>query len=281
MIPMYNVPTDKKDIWNPSFYKDFLGYESVIPWWHPLEPQYPNEWPNIDDYNSWFNQSAKVNQLPADFHVSFIPQSALTRYEQDVYLRRTVCTRKENWHDFFNNMTWILYPKTKWALIQRSYHENADKLPTQTRTKRQNLLAHFDECGMILCSDQPELFNDVKTHAWKKLFVQTRDLKTHAWPLIFGHGLFEKAKNPYIGMTAKSVFLEVPSAFFDLPMLARISYIDTQIAEWILSVDFPNEPKALHPFPMLGWPDWHAQNKDPAFYDNRHYFRPMPLPASR
>ena len=281
MIPMYNAPIDKKDIWNPFFYKDFLGYESVVPWWQPLESQFQNKWPDIDAYNTWFKQSAVVNQLPADFHVSFIPQSALASYEQDVYLRRNVCTRQENWHDFFNNVTWILYPKTKWAIIQRGYQENSDKLPTQARTKRQNLLAHFDECGMIFCSDCPSLFNQVKNHAWKKLFFETANLKVHAWPLIFGHGLFEKAKNPYIGMTGKIVFLHVRPDFFDLPMLARISYIDTKMAEWILSADFPDEPKALHPFPMLGWPDWHVQNRDPAFYDNCCYFRPMPALGSR
>lgn len=281
MIPIYNVLTDKKDIWNPSFYKDFVGYESVITWWHPLEPQFQSKWPTIDDYNIWFKQFARINELPAEFYVSFIPQSTLTNYEQDVYLRRNVCTRKENWHDFFNNVTWILYPKTKWAIIQRIYQENADKPPTQARTQRQNLLAHFDECGMIFCSDRPSLFHEVKTHAWKKLFFETADLKAHAWPLIFGHGLFEKAKNPYIGMTGKCFFLEVTTPFFALPMLRRISYVDIKMAEWILSVDFPEKPKALHPFPMLGWPDWHAQNRDPAFYDNHHYFRPLPTVSNR
>jgi len=274
---MYNARIDKKDIWNPLFYKDFLGYESLVPWWQHYESQFQNKWPDIDDYNAWFRQSAEVNHLPSEYHVSFIIQSELADYEQDVYLRRNVCTRKENWHDFFNNLTWILYPKTKWALIQRSYQENADKPLTQVRSKRQNLLAHFDECGMVLCSVKPSLFNDVKMFSWKKLFFETTDLAEHAWPLIFGHGLFEKAKNPYVGMTGKVVFLEVAPEFFDLPILERLGFVDTKMAAWIASLDFPAEPKALHPFPLLGWPKWHAQNSDPSFYDNRDYFRSMPV----
>lgn len=92
--------------------------------------------------------------------------------------------------------------------------------------------------------------------------------------MIFGHGLFEKAQNPYIGMTGKVMFLEVTADFFRLPIHERLKYIDLQLAEWILSANFPEEPKALHPFPLLGWPKWHAQNHSAVFYDNQNYFRP-------
>ncbi len=281
MIPMYNVLIDKKDIWNPSFYKDFLGYESLVPWWQQYEWQFQKKWPDINDYNAWFAQSARVNHLPSNYHVSFIPQSPNANYEQDVYLRKNVCTRINNWHDFFNNVTWVLYPKTKWAIIQRSYQENTDKPHKNVRTKRQNLLAHFDECGMVFCSDKPALFNDVKTFSWKKLFVETPEIKRHAWPLIFGHGLFEKADKPYIGMTGKAVFLQVTPDFFEQSMQERLQFIDEKIAAWILHADFPDDPKALHPFPLLGWPKWHPQNGDPTFYDNRDYFRPMPAVPRR
>lgn len=273
---MYNVQIDRKDIWNPSFYKDFLGYESLVPWWQQYEDQFQNKWPDIDHYNQWFQKFATINHLSSEYHVSFIPQSAQAVYEQDVYLRKNVCTRINNWHDFFNNVTWILYPKTKWAIIQRSTQENINKPPQQVRTKRQNLLAHFDECGMVLCSAEPDLFNYVKTFSWKNFFLEP-DLVLRAWPLIFGHGLFEKANKPYIGMTGKVIFLQVEPMFFDLSIEQRLSFIDDQLSAWILHADFPDDPKALHPFPMLGWPKWHAQNTDPAFYDNRNYFRPMPV----
>lgn len=273
MIPIYNAPIDKKDIWNPSFYKDFLGYESLLPFWKSHEALFQCHFPVIEDYNALFREKALAERLPSQYHVSFILQSIESRYEQAVFHQRVIPTRLENWHDFFNNMTWILYPKTKWAIIQRSHEENTKKSLVNVRSKRQNLLAHFDECGMVLCSDSPELFEDIKAFSWKKFFLETK-LTSHVWPLIFGHGLMEKAVNPYIGMTGKAVLLPVNADFFSLAMSSRLTFIDEQLSAWILSADFPSEPKALHPFPLLGWPKWHARNTDATFYDNRDYFRP-------
>lgn len=275
MILTHNARIDKKDIWNPFFYKDFLGYESIIPWWQQREPQ-QLLWPEVQDYNAWFKQAASLNALPLENHFSFTIQTRQTCYEQEVFCHHSIPTRQNSWHDFFNNVTWILYPKTKWAIMQRMQQENLTKASGVVRTTRQNLLAHFDECGMIFCSDKPEWFQAVKMHAWKKLFLETTHLRRHAWPLIFGHGLFEKAQNPYIGMTGKMLFLEVKADFFALSMHDRIAYVDTQIAEKIMSDELPTEPKALSPFPMLGWPKWHQQNDQPAFYENLQYFRPLP-----
>ncbi|MGE3319057.1 MAG: DUF3025 domain-containing protein [Candidatus Berkiella sp.] len=273
MIPTYNAPIDKKDIWNPSFYKDFLGFESLVPFWQPYEMQFQRDWPVIEDYNAWFRQKALSSQLHDQYHVLFAPQTADTRYEQDVYHQSLISTRLQNWHDFFNNVTWILYPKTKWAIIQKSYEENVNKPSLKVRSKRQNLLAHFDECAVVLCSDRPELFEDIKAFSWKKFFFETQHLTSHAWPLLFGHGLLEKAIRPYIGMTGKAVFLPVNSDFFTLPINARLALVDEKLSTWILSENFPSEPKSLHPFPLLGWPNWHVDNRDATFYDNRDYFR--------
>lgn len=265
---MYNAPTDKKDIWNPFFYKDFLGYEPLILWWQQYESQFQDRWPSIQDYNAWFQYQFPQNPLV------FISQTVDSRYEQDVYLEKSIPTRYQNWHDFFNNVTWILYPKTKWALVERSFQENASRTHPLQRTKRQNLLAHFDECGMVFCYDKATLIEDIQAFSWKKFFYETVNLSQHGWPMIFGHGLFEKAQNPYIGMTGKVMFLEVTADFFRLPIHERLKYIDLQLAKWILSANFPEEPKALHPFPLLGWPKWHAQNHSAVFYDNQNYFRP-------
>lgn len=276
MILTHNAPIDKKDIWNPFFYKDFLGYESIVFWWQQHEQQFAQCWPDVQDYNAWFKQAAIFNTLPAENYFSFSIQTKQTCYEQEVFLHRRVPTRLQSWHDFFNNVTWILYPKTKWAIMQRMQEENRSKTAGIVRTTRQNLLAHFDECGMIFCSDKPEWFETVKMHAWKKLFLETTHLQSHAWPLIFGHGLFEKAQNPYIGMTGKMFFLQVEPAFFALSLHDRILHVDIQVAKWILSEELPAEPKTLSPFPMLGWPKWHQHNDQTAFYENVQYFRPRP-----
>ncbi len=83
----------------------------------------------------------------------------------------------------------------------------------------------------------------------------------------------EKALKPYVGMTAKAVFLEVDTDFFHLDTMAQNRLLDERVAAYLLSDTFPDYPKGLHPFPLLGWPTWH-QNQDEAFYLDQTYFRP-------
>jgi len=257
---MSNVPINKNDSWNPYFYKNFVGFSSIVPFWAEVASQFLLGWPSIADFND----------LRSEGDLAFILQQSGMVYEAQIYLKRQVPTRLNVWHDFFNNLTWLVFPRTKWAMITRSMQEKRGA----QRTSRQNLLAHFDECGMVLCSVQPDYFKMVKQHQWKALFWEARDLIQQAEPFIVGHGLLQKGLAPYIGMTGKVILMTVLPHFFSLSAVEKLAYIDQKLAHYILSEAFPNLPKSLDPFPLLGWPGWHQDNRCAEFYDNHDYFRP-------
>ncbi len=255
----------KSELWDPFFYKKFPGFDSILPFWESRQHDFVEHWPCIAD----FNQLAEKKKIP----VRFIEQAADMRYETEIYQHRLVPTRLACWHDFFNNLTWLNFPLSKWAIIERGQQEK--KLQSnQKRTPIQNVLAHFDECGIIFCSDNPYFFELLQSHAWKKIFWELRDeaLK-HCQPILFGHGMMEKALSPYIGMTAKTIFFEVPSSFLALTMEHKIATMDKILASYIASDKLPHSPKNLSPFPLLGWPGWETANTDSHYYDNTDYFR--------
>ncbi len=254
---MFKEQQNKKDFWKPSFYKDFPGFASITPFvekW--LGQAYPH-WPSIDD----FNRAQK-----ADIH--FVLQEKEMRYLWEIHQNRHIPTRLYNWHDLFNNITWLIFPKIKAAIVAKMCCEPFEG---KSRSSVQNLLAHFDECGVVICADDVSLFALIEHHCWLEFFLK-EDLKQHCLPVLFGHGLMEKALTPFIGMTAKTLFLQVDPCFFTMPTSVQNDIVDEKIAQFILSDAFPRYPKALHPFPLLGWPDWHPQQND-AFYLNKSYFR--------
>ncbi len=155
----------KKDIWNPYFFKEFKGFASIIPLWNTLLDQYHQGWPSISDYNHFADDLHLNNTL------SFIEQDEDMRYLWEIYYHGKIPTRTHNWHDFFNNMTWLLFPQLKAAIVKKlCMSETWEK----TRTPLQNTLAHFDECGIVICSDKPALFELIKQFEWNAFFCQQK-----------------------------------------------------------------------------------------------------------
>lgn len=253
--------------WDPYFYPKFPGFKNSLPLWEKM-PLFEN-WPLIEDYN----QMANFTNNPS---LRFMVQNSQMDYENEVYTAHQVPTRLYHWHDFFNNLSWLTFPKAKWAMIEQSQREKIAANNHQRSTK-QNVLAHFDECGILLCSDQDEFFSSIAEFEWKKNFWDKREaLLEHCYPIILGHGILEKCLKPYLGMTAKAIFVKTPSHFFKLTAAQKIALIDENLSHFILSPNFPQTPKNLIPFPLLGWPKWHPANDFASFYDNNDYFRSKP-----
>lgn len=250
--------------WSPFFYKTFAGYSSLLSLWEPIAAQFQSHWPLPDD----FNRLAKENNLN---DLSFIQQDVQMNYETMIYSQRQIPMRLNLWHDFFNNLTWLCFPKIKWAITTRYLKEKH----LEKRTPRQNLLAHFDECGMVICCSKPDYFDKVRQFQWKSFFCETPDIIQVCEPFIIGHGLLEKCLSPYVGITGKALFLTVEQSFFALTLKDKLQYIDRTIADYIASDMFPALPRSLHPFPFLGWPGWYEENLSKDFYNNQDYFRPL------
>ena len=127
---MYNARTNKKDIWNPHFYKSFPGFADIATIWEPCLDRFLNDWPNIAGYR-WI----------ANHAYDFVADHPDIQYEHSIYYQGQIPTRNHSWHDFFNNLTWIRWPKIKHAILKKSIESAQLK---GARTTIQNTLAHFD-----------------------------------------------------------------------------------------------------------------------------------------
>jgi hypothetical protein len=253
---------------NPYFYRDFPGYESL--WFWPSIAPHHRDWLKVEDYNALTKEIYR--DVPLDCQVAFTEQQSESFYEWQIFQERLVPTRNQSWHDFFNNLTWLTWPRLKSALIKRLCEDSLSTgNPSRARSPLQNCLTQLDEFGAVICCDDEELISHIKNFQWQTLFL-TPDLLEHCQCTLIGHGLFEKLLNPFIGLTAKAIILQVKSDYFRLPYPEQLSFVDKALAQYLLSETFPKASKALQPFPILGWPTWHA-NQDEAFYANKRYFR--------
>jgi hypothetical protein len=157
--------------------------------------------------------------------VEFVPQEAKTDepYETRVYSRGKVLTRNNNWHDLFNALVWITFPRSKAAINRHHYKEMLAHQAEGKRGTPRDVLTLFDEGGLIVVSSVPELGALLREFRWKDLFWQRRDevkaaMRFHA----FGHSIYEKMLQPYKGITAKTVIFDVPPGeIFQRPGRAR------------------------------------------------------------
>ena len=92
--------------------------------------------------------------------------------------------------------------------------------------------------------------------------------------LLFGHAMYEKALQPFVGLTAKSILLHVPEAMLKLQGDALNDAVDHRLADYVADASQLMRGKSLSPLPVLGVPGWWPQNETATFYDDVSYFRP-------
>ena len=237
----------------------------------------PDRWPTHADLNG---AAAGIATLPGLELRFVLPRAQGDReprhYERHIAATGEVETRPENWHDLFNALAWITYPLAK-ARINAQHaailEEGGDE-EAKRRSPERDALTLFDEGGVIVASRAPQLLRLVVDFEWKELFWNRRaDLDASVRFLAFGHGCFEQALAPYLGMVAKTVFVPVDELFFMLPIEAQVAQADARVAaHFAHRAKFPS-PKAMAPMPILGVPGWHFAPQDEAFYDDPDHFR--------
>jgi len=198
-------------------------------------------------------------------------------YEVRVFRSGELEFRENNWHDLFNALAWIVFPKTKAALNARHHQALVEErnLPGNNRGRVRDALTLLDESGVIVASADPQLLQMIREFRWKPLFWERRlAVSSSMYWLSLGHALCEKALAPYRGMTGHGLLIEVGNGFFALNDSERAAYIDRQVAELIADPSFLTAPDFLSPIPVLGIPGWHDANSCAEFYDDHGYFRP-------
>ena len=193
--------------------------------------------------------------------VRFVPPSAADPYyEIHVHDSGQVATRAQNWHDLFNALAWLAFPRTK-ATINPLH---AAEIPRESgqRGRLRDLLTIFDEGGaIVLCADA-ELEALIGAFRWKELFwdCRARVLRGLRF-VVLGHAVLEQAREPWPGITCKAMFAQ-PQAD-----------PDACAAQWLQAHAAGGTPKLLAPLPVFGYPGWLAETANAAFYDDTRYFR--------
>jgi len=233
-------------------------------------------WPAISHFMELMPKDIKnADGKPISMHHQYqeLPYPEMG-YEERIFKTGIISTREQNWHDFFNVFIWVFFPKTKILLNQLHMQELDDQLGKK-RTPGRDAITHLDESGVIVVSSETEVFNELKKHCWKDLFVQRRDQWWHSiGSYVFGHGLYEKALNPFIGFTGKAYCLFVEKRFFKLGKLQQYQILDDLLAQHIREKNSLKDSAALSPLPVLGVPGWYEDNENSDFYNNQNYFRP-------
>ena len=189
-------------------------------------------------------------------------------YESRIYLHGEIQTRKNSWHDFFNALVWCEFPTSKTLINEMHYIQHKQRFPDSKRTAVEDGLTLFDENGVIVLSSQPELLNLLRQHRWHELFWLCRnEVRRSMRFLTFGHGLYEKALSPYIGITGKALLFDVD----DIKLQTKS--VDQLLANRLNAKESQIAPCQLTPLPILGIPGWWADNENEEFYFNTHYFR--------
>lgn len=219
-------------------------------------------------------------QLGMPLH--FVPQAFgkqgfEAQYEPRCYLKGEVQMRENNWHDLLNTLVWLTFPKTKAAINARHYYALTNVTGDVNGSQRgavRDTNTLLDESGVIVVCAEQELTELLQGFKWQELFWQRREqVKASMGFYIFGHGLYEKALQPYIGMTGQGVVLAVEQTFFTWPLSQQLVHLDMLLANKLALPEYGSSTRELSPVPLLGVPGWAVDNECAEYYDNTRYFR--------
>jgi len=280
-----NTRIDALVPWYSNFYDALPMYEPIRKWASYFSRF--QQWPGLDDYRHLLREHPPIRTLNGKA-LSIVEQAArpehfTEHYAPRIYYSGEIQTRSNNWHDFFQFLTWFTFPRTKAVInsihipLARERIEQDEASQGESRGRRspiENTLSLFDEGGVVILSSDESLLDHIRNLEWKSLFWERRDeLERNLRCLTFGHAMYEKGLKPYIGMTANAILLNTDQTVIELEQDAQLSWLDETLAKTFSEGSRYTKPKDLSPFPILGMPGWMAENEHEAFYDDPWYFR--------
>jgi len=235
-------------------------------------------WPDPELLNALADDAGRVVNAQG-LRVRFVPQAPASKdfrdgFEPRAFLKGEVQVRPVDWHDLFNALVWMTFPTTK-AVINARHYESLSGGETGNRPPARDALTLFDEDGMVVLSSDAGLLELVRDFRWKELFWKRREeVRERMHFFLFGHALYHKALDPFVGMTGKAVLLSVPGAFAQLSLDAQVAETDRLLAAHMWDRARMSHGRELSPLPVLGVPGWWGGNEQEGFYENTGYFRP-------
>jgi hypothetical protein len=265
----------------------FVQWDRLLasPLFAPLHPLISalktKEFPTLAELNALLDTRAIA--LQSGRELRFVEQGRgklafEDQYEPRCYFRGEVQTRQNNWHDLFNALVWLTCPRAKAVINARHYQVLIAGAATSGamsmhRGAVRDTNTLLDESGVIVVYSDEELAGLLRNFRWRELFWQRRErVRACMGFYLFGHGLYEKALNPYEGMTGQGLLFAVPQEFFVWPMAQQMAHLDGLLARFLEQHCLTT--RELSPVPLLGVPGWTALSECESYYDNTAYFRP-------
>ena len=161
------------------------------------------------------------------------------------------------------------------------HYQAGAKKKSGSRGKLRDALTLFDECGVLVFSNNMTKLESLSRRLWSAAFRE-EDFNLCVGVSICGHAILEKYLEPYKAITAKAVLIHVPSDFTKLPRQEMLSCLDRQLAHRMLNGDILDKPACLSPLPLAGIPGWWSRDEqdNTRFYDDLEVFRPAPVKFS-
>lgn len=269
--------------WDPEFASRSPLYGPLHRWADEFS-SFRAAWPSLDDYQRVLDNHDEPILTAAGKPIKIVRQEANPgcfeeHYAPRIYFTGEIQTRTENWHDFFQFLTWFIFPKTKAVInaihIPAAKQRLCGEAEPGRRSAIENMLSLFDEGGAVVVSSDKSLLQLIRDFRWKTLLWERRnELAAKLQCITFGHALYEKALTPYVGMTANCILLPVDDDFFAKEMTEQLAWLDAQLAQMFATGKTLTQPKDLTPLPILGLPGLDPDNQQETYYDNVEYFRP-------
>lgn len=241
--------------WDPNF-------TLRSPWFWPLGAAAARfesfrDWPSRDDLGWAYTAMSQLTDAePLRFVENVRKQDRygeagleLERlYDGRITKASEVPTRERDWHDFFNALCFMTFPKAKRALHRRQFTILSERLePGITRlpgarTKEQDALTLFDEGGAIIAAT-PEAYPKLAEASDAEragLLVQLVE-RQQAKVIPFGHALFEHLVEGLKCPGGSTRLVQLPTVTSDDAQL--LAAVDAAIAEQLSDRSRFREPR--------------------------------------
>lgn len=205
------------------------------------------------------------------------PDRSVLAYETRTHTHGEIVTRPNCWHDYFNALVWMTFPRAKAALNALHVEESRKHSGHGHRGALRDAATQFDESGIVVASADPDLLDLLVRREWRTLFWQRRrEVMLRMRFLVFGHGLYDALRAPFYRICGRAALIEVDQAVIDANVGVQCAHVDPIIAERFASRCWYERPRALMALPLLGIPGVHAANECAEYYGDDVQFRPLP-----
>lgn len=202
-------------------------------------------WPGIDELNQHpLLSGSQISGAGIPIRFAKSPSTRSrgfnTLYQPRIFLKGEVSTRTDNWHDFFNAMVWLSFPKIKAYINRRHffiYDAEADFPWTKnnpTRNREQDALTIFDEGGAVaVVSDEKYIFLYRNLNSDERKKWMREHINTHIKVFIFGHAVYEVLLQGHKDILASGIWLVGKNDFFNKKTTHQLEFVDSAACDWL------------------------------------------------